>query len=78
VVHWFYMVTDMPGANSMTVGVMAAVAQHERELIGAHQGGAGRGEGARHQARQCRRFMEPGAGHGARRHEGRRGRAPRR
>ena len=43
-----FLAVDMPEANDLTVGIMALVAQAgARGDLAAHQGGAGRGQGAR-------------------------------
>jgi DNA invertase Pin-like site-specific DNA recombinase len=62
-----FVAADMPMANRLTVHVLAAVAEHEREMISQRtKAGAGRGEGARRQA------GEPERGAGAGRAPGRR------
>ena len=51
-----FAAVDLPEANDLTVGIMALVAQQEREAISqAHQGGAGGGTEPRCAARQPQR-----------------------
>ena len=51
-----FAAVDLPEANDLTVGIMALVAQQEREAISqAHQGGAGGGQEPRGAARQPQR-----------------------
>ena len=64
-----FVAADMPHANRLTVGIMALVAEEEaRADLGADQGGARRGEGARREAgRQSRRpEIDPALGRAAR------------
>ena len=53
-----FVAADMPSANRFTVHIMAALAEHERELISA-QGSPGRSQGPRCHAR---RLPRPHAG----------------
>ena len=51
-----FAAVDLPEANDLTVGIMALVAQQEREAISqADQGGAGGGQEPRREARQPQR-----------------------
>ena len=47
-----FAAVDLPEANDLTVGIMALVAQQEREAISWHQGGTQRGQEPRVEARQ--------------------------
>src|SRR5262245_62149549 len=47
-------IADMPGANRLTLHVLAAAAEHERHMIGEHTPCAGRRQSPWHQARQSR------------------------
>ena len=47
-----FVAADMPEANRLTIHILAAVAEHEREMIAAHEDRARPGEGARPAARQ--------------------------
>lgn len=51
-----FVAVDMPEANDLTVGILALVAQAERrDDLAADQGGVGRGQGARRDARPSER-----------------------
>ena len=61
-----FVVADMPEANTLTIGVMAAMAEYERELISERtRAGVGRGEGAGRGARGTDPRSGPEHGHGA-------------
>ena len=57
-----FVAVDMPSANRLTLHILAAVAEHEREMISRpDKGRAGGRQGARRQAGTARRRYPPHA-----------------
>ena len=55
-----FVALDCPTANKFTLHILAAVAEHEAQLIShAHQGGPRGGQGTRREARQSQRGESP-------------------
>ena len=64
-----FVACDMPDANNFTIGIMALIAQHEREAIHPHPRGAGGRQAAHHRPGQekhpSRAPRQPERGRGA-------------
>jgi DNA invertase Pin-like site-specific DNA recombinase len=60
-----FQAVDMPYANKLTILILAAVAEHEREAISERKGRSRRSEGTRHEAGQSTLEVLTGEGEGS-------------